>query len=621
MLLYLVGFGETNGAAFNRHFRQVQRSLPIDQADAWELDIPGRFHLLVSGLASQPGSFHESPERVTFVDGCPFTNSPDLPDAEHIASLGEHPEEKLDGEYVLFDLNRTTGRVVITTDAMGQRPAFVYRDARATFISNSVRLLTLFKNRHELCPEAIAMLLNADYISRPHTLERDVTWLEPGTRYVASSGDSLVSKEPYFSLTRLLQDRNAIRKEGRTRDVSAFIDQSKNMFAALAASERTAYVATSGGMDSRVVGSTALEVADQLIFWANGLKGEPDIETAGELTRRWGVKLLRSEFADLDTNVDWRAHASEFLNRSDGLSNLSQMFANIGRIATGVMATPVHQGPGVPVVVTGNGADLARESTLPAHFWLRLKQGVSPLDRMLEKQINRHPAPRQVAREMCGLQFRDRLESTLDIGFSIEDMVHVRYLIERIMGWQANNRVALVKGADYMAAFHTREYMTRAFALSFLDRSRAILHYNTLRELSPEALDLEFAGRRPGGNRIMIVASQLFGRITRSRFKKTSGPPVGQAQTQWIDWMSFALPELGAQILDSSPDLIWDLIDRSKVEEILRTAQDRLTRSPAIFLFNLANVVLYDELIRENLQASAHAGEDPNEHHQNTVNG
>ncbi len=599
MLLYLMALGAHDQPLLNRRFRQVQQTLTVDQGSPWELHIPGQLHCVVS---AGPPCLYETPDRVLFYDGCPFLlDSSDPVTAEHLYHQGHELEERLDGECVLLDIDRSSGHVCVTTDVFGQRPAFIYQNGETTYLSNSVRLLTLIRGTHELSIEAVATLLNADYISRPHTLETGIFWLEPASVYSAKLGERAFQQREYFSLNRLLDERNQIRKQRAARDTETFVSESRNMFAALATADRPTYVAMSGGSDSRLVGVMGQNVADKLVFWTNGQRGEPDIDVAQIVADQWGVDLVRSKFADITPDMDWRSHATEFLHRSDGVSNLSQMFANIGRIANGVMRAPVYQGHETPLVMTGNGAGLVKPGTVPATYWLRFIQGKSAIERIMSNQTQRHGAPLQTAREICDRQIRSRLMGALDSGFSPEDLPYLQFLQERVRGWQANNRVALVKGADYMAPFHTRELLRRSFALSFLDRCRAILHYEVFRSEYPESLRIEFAGKRPGGSRMSKVLSPLLERHVGSRFRKPPGKAVGQAQTQWIEWLSLALPELGAQILESSPDQIWNLIDRKYVQDMLLEAEVRLTRTPAIFLFNLANVVLYDQFTRDAL--------------------
>ena len=177
----------------------------------------------------------------------------------------------------------------------------------------------------------------------------------------------------------------------------------------------------------------------------------------------------------------------------------------------------------------------------------------------------------------------------MDEGFPVEDVPDLYFTYERVRRWAGANLRKYSPTAEVVAPFCGRAYMRAAFQFDALHRWTEPLHYQMLRMLDRRLHRMPFqSGQRRWKSQNAIWnwrRSQIWTAINarlpwraRVLFRKHS--PYHQ-----VDWLEAHLSLVRQVCLDMPSDDIWQVLNRERLESMLREENSHARRRGANPLF------------------------------------
>jgi hypothetical protein len=346
---------------------------------------------------------------------------------------------------------------------------------------------------------------------------------------------------------------------------------------------RPSVVPVTGGRDSRLVLGAALAAGIDFTTTTGGEPGQPDVETGRRLAQAAGVPHSIVEHDPHGSVMtDWRRAAELLSLTTSGTSSLSD--------AAGF---PFGPRPG-PLVLwhSGQGGEVARA-------YYGLGEGLDR-DGLIERQYRAFVARRPGRTEMIGSQgqrlVREQIgqfvDEQLGAGVAPVDVPDMFYLQRRMGTWAGPSHGAVEFVRDTTSPLWSHRLLRDELGLPAGDRARELFHLRVLERLAPQLVDIPFEDDRPWPAR----QSDLARRVQRGRVlaRKVRGEVLRRARAARApsppgeDPFARVLPEIRDAVLSQPGHDAWQVLDRARVEALLRSPAGALDTMSRYYAWRLA---------------------------------
>jgi hypothetical protein len=192
----------------------------------------------------------------------------------------------------------------------------------------------------------------------------------------------------------------------------------------------------------------------------------------------------------------------------------------------------------------------------------------------------------------------------LDDGFDPIDIPDVFGMYQGDGRRVGNNARALMSVRDVFSLYCTRAFVEATFAMPILKRYAESLHFNLMKLLAPQLLNIPFESKNwPLQNSILNLlyaygAFKIKGVLRRIHIYNLSNQKQRAKQNTVnapFNWFEAKREHLRTMCLDQKNSSIWDFVDRGIYEKLTSstTAQEERARCLKT-LFNISTLFYYD---------------------------
>ncbi|MEA2422800.1 MAG: hypothetical protein QOF55_1899 [Thermoleophilaceae bacterium] len=468
---------------------------------------------------------------------------------------------ELDGRFAAARF--ADGKLEVTSDRLGAYPLYATEVGGVRLVSNNAEALRAARGGSSMSAPVLASLLGGGW-----SLTGDPVW------------DGVHRIPPPALATGVAQMLGAGFEPER-----AAANAAASVRALADWPGRPSVVPVTGGRDSRLVLGAALAAGIDFTTTTGGEPGQPDVEIGRRLAQAAGVPhsvLEHDPHGSVMT--DWRRAAELLSLTTSGTSSLSD--------AAGF---PFGPRPG-PLVLwhSGQGGEVAR-----AYYGLgeRLDR-----DSLIERQYRAFVARRPGRTEMIGSQgqrlVREQIgqfvDEQLGAGVAPVDVPDMFYLQRRMGTWAGPSHGAVEFVRDTTSPLWSHRLLRDELGLPAGDRARELFHLRVLERLAPQLVDIPFEDDRPWPAR----QSDLARRVQRGRVlaRKVRGEVLRRARAARApsppgeDPFARVLPEIRDAVLSQPGHDAWQVLDRARVEALLRSPAGALDTMSRYYAWRLATV-------------------------------
>ena len=405
---------------------------------------------------------------------------PRLLTAADVAALLERPGQRLPddvlGEYAVARLH-PCGTLTTFSDPAGLHQLF-HRTDRADMVASRAAFLALLGEDWTPEPESGLWLSTIGYRVGTATAWRNVRQVTGGL--VMEKGQ-----------VRPLPAHSPLPPSGTPRGFGAagveeLLEQGleeARAAALLGAGDGVIDLPITGGKDSRAVLAICLAAGlrDRLSLFTRGPEGHPDAEAGRLIAERIGVPHRREPAPGIRARSDWdadlfRTSIARLVYQTDGGMGGWDLVAGTAKGTTTTMTG--HMGEVLKAYAKGDGAG----GTLDPVAMIRLQAPFDPLD--LLRPEARVALIDQVAEQMAAARAQGADEA---------DLPDLFYLRNRVPNWLGGIRGIKSFEQQPIMPLGVTGLQSLAFRLTADERRQERLHFEIVRRLAPELLDLPFA--------------------------------------------------------------------------------------------------------------------------------
>lgn len=533
---------------------------------------------------------HGEPERFALFAGRPLLWNSDgagegrspLEAACFLAPSAEW-QDRLDGRCVVVRYDEGHRALDVWTDPLGAYPVFAAESGGATWISNNAELLRALHGGVDFDLEALAGLLGGGWSLDGHPVWRAVRRLERGTVLRLAPGEPPRTRTqlPGHEIASLL---------GAGLDSAAAARTLVEAQRALADwPGRPNLVPVTGGRDSRLVLAAALAGGLDFEAATGGAPGSPDVEAARRLCHAAGVAhgLLPGD-----------PHGDVFSDPGRAARLLALTSAGTASLADAVgFPMGPREGP-LPLWHSGQGGEVAR-----GYYGTGAESGEQIAAALYRRFVGRRPGRSeplsQRGRELIQAQLNRFVDEQLDAGVDSVDVPDLFYLLKRMGTWAGPTHGAVEFVRDTTSPLWSRRMLIHELGLAAGERAREHFHLRVLHELAPELVAVPFAdgftwSAGPSPSRHVARARTLAGKALAEVRRRVARP--GEAHGMHPDPFARVQALVGQAAVRRAEHPAWEILDRSRVDELLTRPPGALDTMSRYYVWRLATVLLPDEL-------------------------
>ena len=431
------------------------------------------------------------------------------------------------GRYVRV---RWDGSLHVTHDSLGAYPVFEAIADGTRYVSNNAELLRALAGSSEIALESVAGLLGGGWPLDGDPMWEAVRRLNTPAPRAIESADSNAER----AATTLVEELRTLADWPGRPNV----------------------VPVTGGRDSRLVLAAALASGIDFETLTGGEPGHPDVEIGRRLAEVAGVPWSTLEH-DPHGSVasDWRRAAELLRLTTAGTASLSD--------AAGF---PFGPRPGrLPLWHSGQGGEIAR-----AYYGTGDGLGRDGLvDRLYARFTGRRPGRTEIlgeqGREIVRTQIADFVDDALDAGIEPADVPDHFYLWRRMGTWA---------GPTHGAVEYVRDTTSPLWSEALLPDLLGLpqFHNQLLERLAPQLAEVPYED-----------AGTSFARKVRGELRRRLLPAKR-------DPFDITLEEI-RELVSQQPDHpAWQLLDRSRVNQLLASKAGALDTMSRYYAWRLATV-------------------------------
>ncbi|WP_019833886.1 hypothetical protein [Sphingomonas sp. PR090111-T3T-6A] len=472
---------------------------------------------------------------------------PSLVSAAEVARLLERPGQRLPddvtGEYAVARLH-PCGTLTAFSDPRGLHQLFRRTDNDA-MVASRAAFLALLGQDWTPEPEAGLWLSTIGYRVGRATAWRNVRQLAAPMVVENRRARHL----PPAAILPVPGTPRGFEAEGSEALLERGLEEARAA-ALLGAGDGIVTLPITGGKDSRAVLAICLAAGlrDRLQLFTRGPEGHPDVEAGRLIAARIGVPHRRETAPGLRARTDWDAdmfHAAlaRLVYQTDGGMGGWDLVSGTAKGATTTMTG--HLGEVLKAYAKGGG-----DGVLDPVAMIRLQAPFDPLELL-----------RPEARAAMVAEVAAQMDAARAEGAEEADLPDLFYLRNRVPNWLGGIRGIKSFEQQPIMPLGVDSLQALAFRLTAGERRQERLHFEIVRRLAPELLDLPFAHQ--SWNAALPNAPQ-----TPPLLAAPGLPLFGNWQHS-VNYM----PRLRAWLSDlfrTTDVALWDSIDRERLLAHLR---------------------------------------------------
>jgi hypothetical protein len=505
-----------------------------------------------------------TPERFALFSGRPVLWT-DTDDADGRTAIDPHTylnnpdtwSTRLDGRFAIVHINHQTAH--LQTDAAGFHPVYAAHRGNTTWISNIAALVTPPNPGYH--QRAAAAVLAAGWSFTGEPLAAGVDRLTDGTLHTYQPDGTHTTK----TIFTVNQEHFTAKPDYHqaARDLVAISRGLADW------PHRPRYLSITGGLDSRLIAAAMRKggvlTAGETIAFA-GMAGYPDtrdVVIARELSGRLGIDHRVLPIDESTTLV------SDF-----GKFVATARLTSPGTTAVNYMQSLMIEAPRLPVPVNhdGAGGEVARASLGHHPEATTVGEMAEALFRFV---VPHQPAPliHDAAVELLRQYFRDFTTEQLDNGIDLHDVPDVM-MFHRASTEHGPSATNFEYSEDAVSAITSHRMWPHIFGQPREDRKAERFHYDILQILGADLMDLPIHSSR--------YAVQDAEASARAEYDAGSDP-ITNVHRATLDAMA------------NQPDHgVWDLLERSRVDALMKADPTQLSSGARHQLWRLATVFCGD---------------------------
>jgi hypothetical protein len=491
--------------------------------------------------------------------------------------------ERLDGRYAVARV--VGGTLHLLTDPAGLQPVYEARRPEATWFTNVAPLIARATDpvRHR----ALAAVLATGQGVTGEPISAAVDRVPPGTLLTLAPGGA-----------RDATPTNAVTPDDfRHR---ADFDQAAGLLvtACRALGEwpgRPQVAALTGGYDSRMVGAAIRQAGltvDAVTLAYEDLPGYPeteDVELGRTVSTRLGFKhhqLLIGDEAPIFTDLagvaaDLKLASPGTLSLHDALDSGLQL-----------------PGDPLPVLYDGVGGELGRGAfdhqfgtAANADGYRDAETIPAMVDGLLRRFVADNPRPLVNGDALALLRnwFTEFVTAAVTAGFALRDVPEVCFL-HFIGAWQGTKTLLWEVRWDSQSPLLSRRLWPHLLGEPLADRLTGVFHREVTRRLGPDLADVPYSSRSAHyGGREQRIKDRPW---RQHRQEVSRRAAEARRNGTWPDPVDQLHATVTALLGEQPQHPAWDVLDRTRITELISTEPARLDRLSRFQLWHLATVFL-----------------------------
>ena len=517
----------------------------------------------------------DGPDLVLY-DGAPIDPEGQIAgwSASALAGRWEAVQNRLEGQFVL--VRATPRSLQVLTDPLGLYPVYYWQRDRTWLVSNSIAILRTITGERSWDPLGLSTTAISGWAGADRTLTANIRVM-PGGEVWSMRCDALgLTKHRYFERAELARSSRAAKNRA---DVPGLARTLRGVVLHASGRGGRLTCALTAGRNSRLLAAFLMAERLSAKYITGGDPDSEDVRVAARIAQRYGLEHVVEDCSREAIATQWAQLAWRIVRENDGLVNVWQAH-NLAYTPTSVSS--------LDTFVWGAGGEICRSFYgVPLLRW----QGANP-DEVLLRTLGQkaaQPLVRPPAQAAVVDHVRAFVREIMDEGFPVEDVPDLYLAYERVRRSSGANLRKYLPTAEVVAPFCGRAYMRAAFQFDALHRSTEPLHYQMLRMLDRRLHRMTFqSGQRRWKSQNAIwnwrqgqIGTAINARLpwrARVLFRK-------QSAYHQADWLEAHVSLVRQVCLDTPSDDIWQVLNRERLESMLREGNSDARRRGRESLF------------------------------------
>lgn len=482
----------------------------------------------------------------------------------------------LDGRFVAARFDDASRVLELVTDPVGAYPLFETSRGGTRFVSNNVEILRRLQGSREVSAVAAAGLVAGGW-----PLDGDPLWAAISRIHGAGVHTIAPGRT---SLRRSFDEDDPAQVIGSGFDARRAAGLLTESLRALADwPDRPNVVGLTAGRDSRVVlGAATAAGVDGISSLTGGRPGDADVRVGRRLAEAAGLPhVVDGDHTDPRLG-DWRRTARTVDLMAGGTVSLADAHGYKLTAPSGQLVL-WHSGQGGEVARsyygTGAGQDAGQLSGALYRRFCHIRTGVAPPLSADGEQLLRD-------------QIRRWVEHQLAAGFAADDVPDLFYLKKRMGTWAGAGHGCTEYVRDTTSPLWSHRLVPEELGLPAGQRGRERFHLAVLEELDPRLVEVPFERGNGWPSRRSPLRARLqpLVHVLRELPAEAQRRMAALASRSGGTVLARALPGIRELVLSRTDHPAWAVLDRARVERLLRAEPDSLDFVRSTYVWNVATV-------------------------------
>jgi asparagine synthase (glutamine-hydrolysing) len=530
---------------------------------------------------------HQTSKETLLFDGVPIDASGELQafDAKQLARHWPALPDVLEGQFCVARMGSNPDSIEVMVDALGMYQLYYSKTQNGVLLSNSVELINRINGDYGLDILGATYFLGLGWVTGEHTLREGVRVIPPGEIWRWEKGCLEPQRKTYFQLG----DYSRIpQKDFAACEARDLAEELSCICRGLSAYQGVVECPITAGRDSRLLTALLTHNSVNAEYFSTGPVSSPDVmvgsNIAGALNlpHRAGDKEILGDDGILS---QWDAASQRLLRQTDGMVTL----AHIGN-ALGHPKKIEH----INIHLYGVAGEIARPFFLknnrpyylfehrPAYFTANMTNSlIKPRQDLLHADVVQSASD----------YVRDFTRDATEMGFATKDLDALFYTRERARRWGGANFRQVSSFLDVFSPLATRPYVKAAFSVPAYQRYSERIPKELLHYLVPELDDIPFEIPWHPQSVYSLAMEHLVTRSSRSipvravrklyriaTSTKYKSKFTNTKADQRARLLEARLDDFRSLCLDQAGSVLWDLVDRKKLDGLLSTSTDAQQR-------------------------------------------
>jgi len=514
--------------------------------------------------------------------------------AEELALHWKRVSESLEGQYVIVRAAFDKPHLELLTDILGYEQVYCTYFDETWLVSSSVYLLEQITKHRTLDPLGVSLFLSTGWVGADRTLRSEIRVIPAGQHFSWKKGDTGPRQRNYYPPSKLAHLPRQAKNSSNFKKLSA---EMTKLCRHIGDSFDNIKCSLTGGRDSRLISAFLIGSGIKASYYTYGDPEGMDIKIATQIANAFDLPYQVTNITMSDVLRKWDDACLQSVRQTDGMRSLI--------LVAGILQNSNLGNAQKDIVFWGAGGEIARCFYAKPNSFLR-KFDASDAQRLLLKKRNNDFGG--LVRKQGTMLVRDYIchyvTQCLDDGFDPIDIPDVFGMYQGDGRRVGNNARALMSMRDVFSLYCTRAFVEATFAMPILLRYSETLHFNLMKILAPQLLNIPFESKKwPLQNPILNLiyaygAFKLKGGFRRIHLynpTKQKQKARKKAVNAPFSWFEAKREHMRALCLDHRNSSVWDFVDRDVYEKLTSstTVQEERIRCLKT-LFNISTLFYYE---------------------------